>query len=86
MQTKALVKFAEDELDVHVGSWREFAACNGADPDLFFPNRGGSGRLAKMICMKCPVRELCLEDALARQEKYGIWGGMTHRERKKWKV
>src|ERR1700739_605766 len=55
----------------------------GVDPDLFFPERGASTREAKEVCRGCVVREDCLEYALANGEKFGIWGGLSERERRK---
>ena len=53
------------------------------DPDLFFPERGASTREAKEVCRACVVRQECLEYALANGEKFGIWGGMSERERRR---
>lgn len=61
--------------------WQEQAACKQADPDLFFPERGSPGDSAKRVCVNCAVRLECLEYALANSERYGIWGGLTERER-----
>lgn len=61
--------------------WQENAACLDADPDLFFPERGSPGDSAKRVCVTCSVRLECLEYALANGERYGIWGGLTERER-----
>ena len=62
-------------------SWQDNANCLGVDPDLFFPERGASTREAKEVCRACIVRVECLEYALANGEKFGIWGGMSERER-----
>lgn len=64
-------------------SWQEFANCLGVDPDLFFPERGASTKEAKQVCQSCVVREDCLEYALANGEKFGIWGGLSERERRR---
>ena len=64
-------------------SWQGQANCKGVDPDLFFPERGASTREAKEVCRGCVVREDCLEFALANGEKFGIWGGMSERERRR---
>ena len=64
-------------------SWQGQANCKGVDPDLFFPERGASTREAKEVCRGCVVREDCLESALANSEKFGIWGGMSERERRR---
>ena len=64
-------------------SWQDFANCRGADPDLFFPERGASARTAKGICRECTVRDACLEFAIVSSEKFGILGAMSERERRK---
>ena len=63
--------------------WQDQANCLGVDPDLFFPERGASTREAKEVCRGCVVREDCLEYALTNGEKFGIWGGMSERERRR---
>lgn len=63
--------------------WQDYARCLGIDPDLFFPERGASTREAKEICRGCGVREECLEFALQNGEKFGIWGGLSERERRR---
>ncbi|MEI8050246.1 MAG: WhiB family transcriptional regulator [Actinomycetes bacterium] len=63
--------------------WQAQANCMGVDPDLFFPERGASTREAKEVCRGCVVREDCLEYALGNGEKFGIWGGMSERERRR---
>mgnify|MGYP000160797370 CR=1 FL=1 len=55
----------------------------GVDPDLFFPERGASTREAKEVCRGCIVRLECLEYALTNGEKFGIWGGLSERERRR---
>jgi WhiB family redox-sensing transcriptional regulator len=63
--------------------WQEEANCLGVDPDLFFPERGASTREAKSVCRSCEVRVECLEYALSHAEKFGIWGGLSERERRR---
>ncbi|MDP8970843.1 MAG: WhiB family transcriptional regulator [Actinomycetota bacterium] len=65
--------------------WAHKARCLMADPDTFFPEKGGSTREAKRICAGCEVRAECLEYALANEERFGIWGGLSERERRKLK-
>lgn len=62
--------------------WQDYANCLGVDPELFFPARGESTKEAKEVCRGCVVREECLEQALMNTEKFGIWGGMSERERR----
>jgi len=64
-------------------SWQERANCMGVDPDLFFPERGASTREAKEVCRGCVVQDDCLEYAIANGEKFGIWGGLSERERRR---
>jgi WhiB family redox-sensing transcriptional regulator len=64
-------------------SWQERALCAETDPEAFFPERGGSAREAKRICTACEVRAECLEYALANDERFGVWGGLSERERRR---
>ena len=62
--------------------WTLEALCAQVDPDLFFPDKGGSTSQAKAICASCPVREACLEYGL--DDPNGLYGGLSERER--WKL
>ena len=64
-------------------AWQDFANCRGADPDLFFPERGASTRTAQGICRECTVQAEGLEVAIVASEKVGIWGALSERERRK---
>ncbi len=66
-------------------SWHERALCAQTDPEAFFPEKGGSTREAKKVCVGCEVRTECLEYALSNDERFGIWGGLSERERRKLK-
>jgi WhiB family redox-sensing transcriptional regulator len=65
--------------------WQERALCAQTDPEAFFPEKGGSTREAKRICQGCEVRSECLGYALAHDERFGIWGGLSERERRRLK-
>ena len=65
--------------------WQERALCAQTDPEAFFPEKGGSTREAKKVCLTCDVRVQCLEYALGHDERFGIWGGLSERERRKLK-
>ncbi|MCK7642182.1 WhiB family transcriptional regulator [Corynebacterium sp. CCM 8835] len=65
--------------------WQEQALCAETDPEAFFPDKGGSTREAKRICQACGVRDECLEYALEHDERFGIWGGLSERERRRLK-
>ena len=65
--------------------WQERALCAQTDPEAFFPEKGGSTREAKRICTTCEVRSECLEYALENDERFGIWGGLSERERRRLK-
>ncbi len=67
------------------GQWQDHALCAQTDPEAFFPEKGGSTREAKRICLGCEVRDACLEYALANDERFGIWGGLSERERRRLK-
>ena len=63
--------------------WQERALCAQTDPEAFFPEKGGSTREAKRICSGCEVKAECLDYALAHDERFGIWGGLSERERRR---
>ncbi|SHE71691.1 WhiB family transcriptional regulator [Streptoalloteichus hindustanus] len=63
------------------GDWRTRAACRDEDPDKLFV-RGAEQRKAKLVCLACPVRTECLAEALDNRIEFGVWGGMTERERR----
>jgi WhiB family transcriptional regulator, redox-sensing transcriptional regulator len=62
--------------------WRELAACRDTDLDVFFPESGESAEPARQVCARCPVRQPCLDYAISNRIAYGIWGGLTGRERR----
>jgi WhiB family redox-sensing transcriptional regulator len=64
-------------------TWRDQALCAETDPDAFFPEKGGSTREAKHLCTACTVRPECLAFALAHDERFGVWGGLSERERRR---
>lgn len=68
---------------LNVPDWADRGLCGETDPDAFFPEKGGSTREPKRVCMACEVRTECLEYALDNDERYGIWGGKSERERRK---
>jgi Transcription factor WhiB len=65
--------------------WMRDGLCAQTDPESFFPEKGGSTRAAKRICMGCPVAEECLRFAIENDERFGIWGGYCERERRRMK-
>lgn len=64
-------------------AWMADGLCAQVDPEIFFPEKGGSTREAKTICRVCPVRTDCLGWALERREPFGVLGGLSGRERRK---
>ena len=64
-----------------VEDWAADAACKGETPDALFV-RGAEQNKAKQVCAGCPVRTECLAEALDNQIEWGVWGGMTERERR----
>ena len=72
-------------LDLTDDEWERKSLCAQTDPEAFFPEKGGSTRDAKRICQRCPVIGDCLSSALARDERFGIWGGLSERERRRLK-
>lgn len=76
------------EVRQHYGAdWWDYAACAGMDPELWFPGSGSPEieqrrlKLAKVICGRCPVREECLVFAARTGQRFGVWGGLTPKER-----
>ncbi|MER5608227.1 WhiB family transcriptional regulator [Micromonospora tulbaghiae] len=66
-------------------AWHERSLCSQTDPEAFFPEKGGSTREAKRVCSRCEVKTECLGYALGHDERFGIWGGLSERERRKLK-
>ncbi|MGH9042027.1 MAG: WhiB family transcriptional regulator [Acidimicrobiia bacterium] len=66
-------------------AWRTKGSCRGSDSMVFYPPADDDtlAAPAKRICADCPVRQPCLEFALATREKHGVWGGLTERERRR---
>ena len=71
--------------DAEDNQWQDRALCAQTDPEAFFPEKGGSTREAKRICLGCEVKDQCLDYALAHDERFGIWGGLSERERRRLK-
>ena len=71
--------------DAEEFGWQERALCAQTDPEAFFPEKGGSTREAKRVCGGCEVRADCLGYALEHDERFGIWGGLSERERRRLK-
>jgi WhiB family redox-sensing transcriptional regulator len=61
--------------------WTNRSACRTNDPDDLFV-QGAAQNRAKQVCLGCPVRAECLADALDNRVEFGVWGGMTERERR----
>lgn len=89
VQPRPVAKQAHDDIDeseTRQGlAWQVDALCAQTDPEAFFPEKGGSTRDAKRICASCDVRGDCLEYALGNDERFGVWGGLSERERRKLK-
>lgn len=64
-------------------SWRDDALCAQTDPTVFFPDKGESPTAARRVCFACPVRRECLTHAVAAPEPWGVWGGLTARQRRR---
>lgn len=62
-------------------AWTVDALCAQTDPEAFYPEKGGSTRQAKRVCDACPVRLECLAYALEHDERDGVWGGLSPRQR-----
>jgi WhiB family redox-sensing transcriptional regulator len=68
-------------MGVTVNQWAAKGACRSSDPDALFV-QGAAQNRAKAVCLSCPVRTECLSDALDHKIEFGVWGGMTERERR----
>ncbi|MFC5281340.1 WhiB family transcriptional regulator [Arcanobacterium canis] len=64
-------------------SWMEDALCAQTDPDIFYPEKGGSTAPATSICRNCPVQAQCLDYAVTNDIRHGIWGGTSDNDRKR---
>ncbi len=73
----------QDQFEDDEEGWQERALCAQTDPEAFFPEKGGSTREAKRICSGCEVKAECLDYALGHDERFGIWGGLSERERRR---
>jgi len=75
-----------NELDLPVGDppgeWYADGLCAQTDPEIFYPDKGGSTREAKAICQRCPVIEPCRDWAVSTGQRFGVWGGLSERERR----
>lgn len=78
MTTEPIALFSETEQP----EWQELALCAETDPEAFYPEKGKPTAPAKRICLACEVRAECLEYALTHDERFGIWGGLSERERR----
>ncbi|MCX3058594.1 WhiB family transcriptional regulator [Streptomyces beihaiensis] len=72
---------ADTTLTPAAPSWKEQALCAQTGADFFFPEPGSSVRDAKRICLMCDIRTDCLEYALTHDERFGVWGGLSEKER-----
>ena len=64
-----------------VKDWAQHALCSKVEPDALFV-RGAAQQVAKQVCVGCPVIAECLADSLDNQAEFGVWGGMTERQRR----
>ena len=77
-----LLQIVMSQADLAALEWRDGALCAQVDPEIFYVEKGGSTAAAKRTCRACDVRAECLEYALEHNEKWGVWGGMSERERR----
>lgn len=69
--------------EVADATWMSEALCAQIDAEPFFPESGGTPHLGKKLCATgCPVKDQCLEWALATDQRYGVWGGLSESERR----
>lgn len=77
----AIVNSREQQVETDQ-SWELRALCGNENDSVFFPEKGGSVRAAKKVCAQCGVRGQCLEAAVNEKRKFGVWGGLTEKERR----
>lgn len=82
--TSLLFKLAGYDADGDL-DWQERGLCAQTDPEVFFPENGGTTKPAKRICLACDVRAECLQYALDHDERFGVWGGLSERDRRRLK-
>ena len=70
-----------ETIKLAVPDWQAQALCAQTGADFFFPEPGSSVREAKRICGMCEMRSACLEYALNNDERFGVWGGLSEKER-----
>lgn len=70
-------------IDLDERPWAAYAACRRADPDVFFPSPDAGFEEAIRICRGCPVLGECRDWALDTKVRYGVWGGLTERDRRR---
>jgi WhiB family transcriptional regulator, redox-sensing transcriptional regulator len=75
-----MTAFSNEATEARI-AWVAKARCHSTDPDELFV-RGAAQRQAAVICRQCPVVAECLADALDNQMEFGVWGGMTERQRR----
>ena len=73
IKTEPVVEATED--------WQQRSLCRGVDPEVFFPISEDDAWRAKEICGMCSVKQECLVGSLQNRERYGVWGGVTEKER-----
>ena len=66
--------------------WRAEALCASSDPELWFAAGAVEHKLAKIVCGRCPVKRDCLDYAMTAPIDHGIWGGLTGRERRRYRL
>lgn len=65
-------------------TWQTDAACRRwPDPDAFFPDRGDESEAVLLLCARCPVQRRCADQAVRERQRYGVWGGLTERDRER---
>jgi WhiB family redox-sensing transcriptional regulator len=71
------------DLRLEIPDWTRDALCTEVGSDIFFPEKGESTAPAKKVCSHCPVINECLEWAIANDERFGVYGGKSERERRR---
>jgi len=70
-------------MSAHELEWRMLGACRGLEAAIFYPDNEEDAEAAKTVCSECGVKQACLDYALSKREKAGVWGGATEKDRRR---
>jgi len=80
---RELKEYLRTRLLTHQEPWMDDALCKQVDPELWFPEKGQTAAEAKAVCALCSVKAECLQYSLKNRERFGVWGAVAERDRRK---